>query len=74
MQETTPLKLPWRPAILSPTESFRLMAMCTLDHLDDAWRQIVAFRLPFRAWIHKSREYIQSADHMRAQDFAPPGR
>ena len=40
MRATMPL-LPWRPAILSPTEIFRFSAHVHLDQLDDARGQLV---------------------------------
>ena len=41
----TPL-LPWRPAILSPTERLRLRGDVDLHHLEHAGRQLVAAREP----------------------------
>ena len=52
---TTPL-FPWRPAILSPTDSLRLRGDVNFDRLDDAGIDFVA---GFDAFHGRSRSHLQ---------------
>ena len=68
MRATTPL-LPWRPAILSPTESLRLRRDINFDLLDDARIDIVSALDP----IHRAIAFelqLRELVFVRADDFA----